>query len=247
MALACEYSILLDDLFRFESMMRHESLVFYSNPHQNSSTFVPLALLKLFSVFLNQRLTALEKTRLPWSHFLQTKSKHIMMIRFCLQLICFLLACSACLFGCKKETFDDTVTEIETPSPESIASVDCPTLMLNAGEACDLDGVEGMVSPDCECVTMDSVDLIALEFINNFAAEVVVTVETDPPFLAGPTYVVVPASGITVSYYLPDGTNEFTSSAYFACPNSGVTYDIEVHSNPPSVDGAIFQVHVDCL
>jgi hypothetical protein len=89
--------------------------------------------------------------------------------------------------------------------------------------------------------------MISLEFINNFAAEMVVTVETQPSFLAGPTYVVVPASGITVSYYLPDGTNEFTSSAYFACPNSGVTYDIEVHSNSPSVDGAIVQIHVDFL
>jgi hypothetical protein len=170
-----------------------------------------------------------------------------MMIRFSLQLICFLLACSVCLFGCKKETFDDTVTEIEIPSPESIASVDCPNLMLNAGEACNVNGEEGMVSPDCECITLGSVDLIALEFINNFATEMVVTVETQPSYLAGPTYVVVPASGITVSYCLPDGTNEFTSSAYFACPNSGVTYDIEVHSNSPSVDGAIVQVHVDCL
>ena len=67
-----------------------------------------------------------------------------MMIRFSLQLICFLLACSVCLFGCKKETFDDTVTEIEIPSPESIASVDCPNLMLNAGEVCDVNGEEGM-------------------------------------------------------------------------------------------------------
>lgn len=169
------------------------------------------------------------------------------MIRFSATLICFLIACSACLFGCKKETFDDTVTEIETPSPESIASVDCPTLMLNAGEACDLEGEEGMVSPDCECITQDSVDLITLEIINNFANEVMVTVETDPPFLAGPTYVFVPASGITVSYYLPEGTNEFTSSAYFACPNSGVTHDVEFYSNSPSVDGAIVQVYVDCL
>ena len=169
------------------------------------------------------------------------------MIRFSATLICFLIACSACLFGCKKETFDDTVTEIETPSPESIASVDCPTLMLNAGEACDLEGEEGMVSPDCECITQDSVDLMTLEIINNFANEVMVTVETAPPFLAGPTYVVVPASGITVSYYLPDGTNEFTSSAYFACPNSGVTHDVEFYSNSPSVDGAIVQVYVDCL
>ncbi len=169
------------------------------------------------------------------------------MIRFSATLICFLIACSACLFGCKKETFDDTVTEIETPSPESIASVDCPTLMLNAGEACDFEGEEGMVSPDCECITQDSVDLMTLEIINNFANEVMVTVETAPPFLAGPTYVVVPASGITVSYYLPDGTNEFTSSAYFACPNSGVTHDVEFYSNSPSVDGAIVQVYVDCL
>lgn len=174
-------------------------------------------------------------------------SRYILMIRFSATLICFLIACSACLFGCKKETFDDTVTEIETPSPESIASVDCPTLMLNAGEACDLEGEEGMVSPDCECITQDSVDLMTLEIINNFANEVMVTVETAPPFLAGPTYVVVPASGITVSYYLPDGTNEFTSSAYFACPNSGVTHDVEFYSNSPSVDGAIVQVYVDCL
>jgi hypothetical protein len=170
-----------------------------------------------------------------------------MMIKFSPTLICFLLACAACLFGCKKETFDDTVTEIEIPSPESIASVDCPTLMLNAGEACDLDGEEGMVSPDCECITLDSVDFIALEFINNLAAEMVVTVETQPSFLAGPTYVVVPVSGIVVSYYLPDGTNEFTSSAYFACPNSGVTHDVGFYSNSPSVDGAIVQVYVDCL
>ena len=119
--------------------------------------------------------------------------------------------------------------------------------MLNAGEACDLEGEEGMVSPDCECITQDSVDLITLEIINNFANEVMVTVETAPPFLAGPTYVVVPASGITLSYYLPDGTNEFTSSAYFACPNSGVTHDVEFYSNSPSVDGAIVQVYVDCL
>lgn len=184
---------------------------------------------------------------MSWSHFLNTMSRYILMIRFSATLICFLIACSACLFGCKKETFDDTVTEIETPSPESIASVDCPTLMLNAGEACDLEGEEGMVSPDCECITQDSVDLMTLEIINNFANEVMVTVETAPPFLAGPTYVVVPASGITVSYYLPDGTNEFTSSAYFACPNSGVTHDVEFYSNSPSVDGAIVQVYVDCL
>ena len=169
------------------------------------------------------------------------------MTRFSPQLICFLLACSACLFGCKKETIDETVTEIEIPSPESIASVDCPTLMLNAGDTCELSGEQGMVSSDCECITLDSVDLITLNFNNNFAAEMVVTVETDPPFLAGPTDVVVPASGTSVSYYLPDGTNEFTSSAYYACPNSGVSYDIELYSNSNSVDGAMVQIYVDCL
>ena len=47
MVLTCEYSILLDNFFRLESLMLHESLLFYSYPPQTRSTFVLLALLNL--------------------------------------------------------------------------------------------------------------------------------------------------------------------------------------------------------
>ena len=157
-----------------------------------------------------------------------------------------LLLSAVCLVACEKETFDVITIEVETPSPEEIASVDCPNLMLNVGDACGLDGEAGLVSSECECINSDSADLIAMEFINDMATEIVVTVEIDPPFLAGPTYVVVPPAGASVSYYLPEGTTEFSLAAYFVCSDIGIADVMESYSNASSVEGAIVELHVDC-
>lgn len=168
------------------------------------------------------------------------------MPRFALIFRCFLFASATWFMGCEKETFDVTVTEFDVPSPEVIASVDCPGLMLDVGDACELNGGEGMVSAECECITSDSGDLIALEFINDSSFELVATVETEPPFLAGLTYVVIPPYGTTVSYYLPDGITAFSSAAFFVCSTSGILNDVASYSNTSSVEGAIVQLHVGC-
>lgn len=102
---------------------------------------------------------------------------------------------AVCFVACEKETFDVITMEVEPPSPDAIAAVDCPALMLNVGDACELNSTEGVVSSECECVTSDSAELIVMEFINDFSEELVLTVETDPSFLAGSTYVVVPPLG----------------------------------------------------
>jgi hypothetical protein len=153
---------------------------------------------------------------------------------------------AVCFVACEKETFDVITTEVEAPSPEEIAAVDCPNLMLDVGDACGLDGEAGMVSAECECINSDSADLIAMELINDMATEIVVTVESDPPFLAGPTYVVVPPAGASVSYYLPEGTTAFSLAAYFPCSDIGVADVVESYSNASSVEGAIVELHVDC-
>jgi hypothetical protein len=168
------------------------------------------------------------------------------MNRISFSLRCFLLVGATWLLGCEKESFDVIETEIDYPSPEEIASVDCPNLMLNVGDACGIDGEGGMVSSECECINSDSADLIAMEFINEMTTEIVVTVESDPPFLAGQTYVVVPPAGASVSYYLPEGTTAFSLAAYFACSGIGVADVMESYSNASSVDGAIVELHVDC-
>jgi hypothetical protein len=161
-------------------------------------------------------------------------------------LIFILFVSAACFLGCEKETFDVTITDVETPGPEAISAVDCPALMLNVGDVCELNGQEGMVSAGCACVTPDSGDLISIEFINDLGTEIIVTVETDPLFLAGSTYVVVPASGTSVSYFLPDGTMEFSCATYFPCSNIGVATDIALYSSPFSVEGANVQLDVGC-
>lgn len=153
---------------------------------------------------------------------------------------------AVCFVACEKETFDVITTEVETPSPEEISAVDCPNLMLNVGDACGIGGEAGMVSSECECINSDSADLISMELINDMATEIVVTVESDPPFLAGLTYVVVPPAGASVSYYLPEGTTEFSLAAYFPCFDIGVADVVESYSNASSVAGAIVELHVDC-
>jgi hypothetical protein len=158
----------------------------------------------------------------------------------------FLLVGATWLVGCEKETFDVTETGIDYPSPEEIAAVDCPNLMLNVGDACGIGGEAGMVSSECECINSDSADLISMELINDMATEIVVTIESDPPFLAGPTYVVVPPAGASVSYYLPEGTTEFSLAAYFPCFDIGVADVVESYSNASSVAGVTVEIHVDC-
>ncbi|MDA9019030.1 hypothetical protein N9I61_00765 [Flavobacteriales bacterium] len=158
----------------------------------------------------------------------------------------FLLVGATWLVGCEKETFDVTETEIDYPSPEEIAAVDCPNLMLNVGDACGIGGEAGMVSSECDCINSDSADLISMELINDMATEIVVTVESDPPFLAGPTYVVVPPAGASVSYYLPEGTTAFSLAAYFPCFDIGVAEVVELYSNASSVAGVTVELHVDC-
>ena len=81
------------------------------------------------------------------------------MNRISFSLRCFLLVGANWLLGCEKETFDVTETEINYPSPEEIASVDCPNLMLNVGDACGLDGEAGMVSSEWSRFMTSAVNL----------------------------------------------------------------------------------------
>ena len=150
------------------------------------------------------------------------------------------------LCGCKKEAFDVTTTNMVLPNSGAISAVDCPEFMLNIGDACTVGGQSGLVSVDCECLDPNSMDVIALEFVNEVSKELVVTVETVPAFEAGKTYVVVPLEGITLPYYLPLGTTSFSASAFYACTDFGVASASADYSNTPSVEGALVQLHVDC-
>lgn len=150
------------------------------------------------------------------------------------------------LCGCGKEVIDVTITEVDMPSPEAAAAVDCPEFMLDIGDACEFENQVGLVSIDCECLHPDSADVIELEFINDVGVEVVVTVETEPAFLAGKTYVIVSEGGITMPYYLPVGTTLISAEAFFVCSDFGVSVESASYSNSPSVDGALVQLHVDC-
>lgn len=150
------------------------------------------------------------------------------------------------LYGCGKEVIDVTITEVDVPSPEAIAAVDCPEFMLDMGDSCMIENQEGLVSIDCECLHPDSADVIELEFIHDVGVEIVVTVETEPAFLAGKTYVIVPVGGIIMPYYVPVGTTLISAEAYFVCPDVGVSAESASYSNSPSVDGALVQLHVDC-
>lgn len=160
--------------------------------------------------------------------------------------ICVLCSSLTLIYGCKKEVFDYTVTEVAFPTPDEIGAVDCPGLMLNIGDACSVFNQQGMVSVDCECIDPNTVDVVELNFINDIGVAVVVTVETTPSFLAGKTYVAVPVEGITLPYYLPLGTESLSAEAYFACTDLGVASQSAEYTNAPSVDGIQVELHVDC-
>lgn len=156
------------------------------------------------------------------------------------------VASAVWLVGCDKEAFDVTVTDLEIPSPGEIASVDCPEFMLDIGDSCTIENQTGLVSTDCECLDSNAVEAVELKFVNDIGAEVVVTLETEPAFLAGKTYVLVPVEGVSKSYYFPLGTTNLAVFAFFACADFGVSEEVVDHSNSPSVGGATVQVNVDC-
>lgn len=161
-------------------------------------------------------------------------------------LMCTVCVVSILLFGCKKEVFDVTTTEVQVPSVDEIAAVDCPEFMLDIGEPCTIGDQMGIVTIDCECIEADAVEVVSVEFINDTGGDVVVTVETSPAFLAGSTYAVVPAVGITLSYHIPVGTNVFSLGVYYACADVGVASESASLTSPSSVGGSLVQVHVDC-
>lgn len=156
------------------------------------------------------------------------------------------LASAAWLVGCNKEVIDVTVTELEIPTPEEIASVDCPEFMLDMGDPCTIEDQAGLLSTDCECLDPSSVEVVVLDFVNDIGTDVVVTVETEPAFWAGKTYVVVPVEGVAKPYYFPLGTSVLSVSAFFACADFGVSDELVDHSNSPSIGGSTVQLHVDC-
>ncbi len=139
-----------------------------------------------------------------------------------------------------------TTTEVQVPSVDEIAAVDCPEFMLDIGEPCAIGDQVGIVTIECECIEADAVEVVSVEFINDTGNEVVVTVETSPAFLAGSTYAVVPAAGITLLYFVPVGTDVFSLGAYYACADVGVASELASLTSPPSVGGSLLQVHVDC-
>lgn len=139
-----------------------------------------------------------------------------------------------------------TTSEVQVPTIEEIAAVDCPEFMLDIGEPCAIGDQSGVVTIECECIEADAVEVVSVEFINDTGGDVVVTVETSPAFLAGSTYAVVPAVGITLSYHIPVGTNVFSLGAYYACADVGVASDSASLTSPSSVGGSLVQVHVDC-
>lgn len=139
-----------------------------------------------------------------------------------------------------------TTTEVQVPSVDEIAAVDCPEFMLDIGEPCAIGDQTGIVTIDCECIEADAVEVVSVEFINDTGNEVVVTVETSPAFLAGSTYAVVPVAGITLLYHVPVGTDVFSLGAYHACADVGVASESASLTSSPSVGGSLLQVHVDC-
>ena len=139
-----------------------------------------------------------------------------------------------------------TTTEVQVPSVDQIAAVDCPEFMLDIGEPCTIGDQTGIVTIECECIEADAVEVVSVEFINDIGSEMVVTVETSPAFLAGKTYAVVPAAGIILPYHVPAGTTVFSLGAYYACADVGVASESASLTSPPSVGGSLLQVHVDC-
>ncbi|MGA0434808.1 MAG: hypothetical protein ACO3MV_03995 [Flavobacteriales bacterium] len=160
--------------------------------------------------------------------------------------ICVLCSSLTLIYGCKKEVFDYTITEVAFPTSDEIDAVDCPEFMLNIGDVCAVFDQEGMVSVNCDCLDPNTVDVVEIEFINDIGAAVVVTVETTPSFLAGKTYVEVPVEGMTLPYYLPLGTESLSVEAFFACADLGVASQSADSTIAPSVDGMLVELHVDC-
>ena len=72
------------------------------------------------------------------------------------RLICTVCVVSLPLFGCKKEPFDVTTTEVQVPSVDEIAAVDCPEFMLDIGEPCEIGEQSGVVTIECECIEADA-------------------------------------------------------------------------------------------
>jgi hypothetical protein len=105
----------------------------------------------------------------------------------------------------------------------------------------------GGVAEDCTCVPYVTGESFWVEFVNMTAANVVVTVETSPPFLLGSTYVELDPAGAVLPYMLPLGTVEASVQAFLACPDIGVVESSIFIADFQVVIGDTLSLDVDCL
>lgn len=154
------------------------------------------------------------------------------------------------LTACAKEEWDLTTSETTTTTVPT-SDLDCPDLQLNFGDTCFVEssaGTEpGGVAEDCTCVPDTAGETFWVEFVNMTAADVVVTVETSPPFLLGSTYVELAPVGAVLPYMLPLGTVEASVQAFLACPDIGVVESSIFIADFQVVIGDTLSLDVDCL
>ena len=166
---------------------------------------------------------------------------------FSIHLAAFCLLLSACT----KDELDLTTSEMTTSGPAVVSGPDCPDLELNYGDTCFVESTtgteQGGVAEDCTCVPYATGESFWVEFVNMTAADVVVTVETSPPFLLGSTYVELAPEGAVFPYMLPLGTVEASVQAFLACPDIGVVESSIFIADFQVVIGDTLSLDVDCL
>lgn len=162
-----------------------------------------------------------------------------------LAVICLLLS------ACKKEEVDVTTSETTTSGPVVVSDPDCPGLALNFGDTCFVESPSGTepggVAEDCTCVPYASGETLYLSFVNLTAEDVVLTIETSPPFLLGSTYVELGPAGAVVPYMLPLGSAEATVTAFLACADIGVVESSLFIADFPGAIGDTLSLDVDCF
>lgn len=162
-----------------------------------------------------------------------------------------LAAMALFLAACAKEEWDVTTSETTTTTVSN-SDPDCPDLQLNVGDTCFVAspaGTEpGGVAEDCTCVPYTAGETIHLQFVNLTAAdEIVVTVETSPPFLLGATYLELGPEGAVLPYMLPTGSTAATVTAFVPCADIGVVESSLVIADFQSAIGDTLSLDVDCL
>tara|TARA_B100000768_G_scaffold180185_1_gene199517 strand:- start:1304 stop:1834 length:531 start_codon:yes stop_codon:yes gene_type:complete len=155
------------------------------------------------------------------------------------------------LFACTKTNYEDIQIVQELTDPEIVYLMDCEELEQNIGDTCHVESnqfgyVMGFVTDECECDAETNGEQITIAFESDLWWSSLVSVQTSPMFIAGPTSFEI-GPGLTLKQFLfEEGTTECAISISHTCGPSGLLFLPEIILTGTPINGVVGPLEIDC-